>query len=278
MEYITNQLDNCTNPLSWIFSAWRNRVLLHRLTKREIEAKYKGSAFGFLWSILTPLLLLAVYTFVFSVIFNARWDNQSSSKVEFALILFSGLIVFNIFSECATRAPSLMLANVSYIKRVVFPLEILPWVIVLSALFQATINLLVLLLGYLIAIGLPPLTTLALPLSFLPIIMISVGLGLFFSSVGVYFRDLQQLVSVFVMIVMFLTPIFYPLSAIPPQFRGLIALNPISEIIEIFRNLIFWGKLPSLLTSLIVFIFSWLTAWFGFSWFIKTKKGFADVV
>lgn len=266
------------NPLSFLTSAWKNRLLVYRLAKREIEARYRGSFLGIFWSLLVPILLLAVYTFVFSVIFQSRWDRPVESRAEFALILFAGLILFNIFSECLNRAPSLMLNYVSYIKKVVFPLEILPWVLILTALFNALVSFLVLILGYFIFIGIPSIKLLILPIFLLPLILLTLGLSLFLSSLGVYLRDLQQVIGVFTMILMFLSPLFYPISAIPESYRQIIMLNPLCQVIEDFRGILFWDTLPGLKHWFALLIVSFLISWSGYFWFIKTKKGFADVV
>jgi ABC-type polysaccharide/polyol phosphate export permease len=128
-------------PIEMVASIWRNRSLIHAFAKREVLGRYRGSALGLLWSFFNPLLMLTVYTFVFSVVFNARWGGGSSSKVEFALVLFAGLIVFNLFAECIGRAPSLIISNPNYVKKVVFPLEILPFVALLAASYHALLSL-----------------------------------------------------------------------------------------------------------------------------------------
>lgn len=259
-------------------SMWRNRVLLARLSKREIESRYRGSLLGLFWAILVPCLLLGVYTFVFSVVFEARWGERVQSKGEFSLVLFLGLIIFNLFSECISRAPGQMLANVSYIKKVVFPLEILPWVNMFAALFNALLSYGVLLLAHCFIIGIPPLATVVVPLLFLPVILSTVGLSLLLSSIGVFIRDLQQVVGVLLMVLMFLTPIFYPLTSIPERLRPLISASPLAAVIEESRRLLFWGQLPNLSLWALLLVLSYLTLWFGYWWFVKTKKGFADVI
>lgn len=266
------------NPIAFLTSAWKNRSLIVRLTKREIESRYRGSSLGMLWSVLVPILLLGVYTFVFSVIFQSRWDRPVENKAEFALILFSGLILFNVFSECVNRSPSLMLSYVSYIKKVVFPLEVLPWVIVLASLFNALISFFVLLIGYLFFIGMPTAHIFLLPVLLIPLILLTLGITLFLSSLGVYLRDLQQIIGVLVMILMFLSPIFYPISAIPEAYRKIILLNPLCSIIEDFRGILFWQTLPNLNHLVLIIIGSFVIACLGSMWFVKTKKGFADVV
>lgn len=266
------------NPFLFLQDAWRHRSLIFRLTRREIESRYKGSVLGILWSVIVPLMLLAVYTFVFSVIFQAKWDAKIDNRWQFALILFSGLIVFNVFSECINRAPGVMLNYVSYIKKVVFPLEILPWVLLFSSLYNAFLSFIILLAGHFIFIGVPPLTVLLIPLELLPFILLTLGLTLFLSSLGVYLRDLSQLISICTMILMFMSPIFYPITSIPEEYRGYISLSPIAVVIEGARGLIFYGQIPSVGQWLFSFACSWLIVWLGYIWFMKTRKGFADVV
>lgn len=249
-----------------------------RLSRREIEARFRGSAFGMLWAIFIPLLLLAVYTFVFTIVFKTRWELPVTGKGNFALILFAGLILFNIFSECISRAPTLLLSNVTYIKKVVFPLEILPVVTVMSALFNGIISLAVLLVGYVCLVGQPPLVALLVPLAFLPPLLFTIGICWFFSSVGVFVRDLHQVVGVLVMILMFLTPIFYPITAIPAELRVYIQLSPLTVAIEEIRSLLFNGTLPNLTIWASYFMSSWFVAWLGYLWFMQTRRGFADVI
>ena len=174
------------SPKELIASPWRNRSLIKALVQREVVGRYRGSFMGILWSFFNPVFMLAVYTFVFSVVFKARWNTNSDSKAEFALVLFAGLIMFNLFSECINRAPSLILSNVNYVKKVVFPLEILPWVALGSAMFHALISLGVWLIAYVFCFGLPPITILLLPLVVLPLLLFIMGLTWGLASFGVY--------------------------------------------------------------------------------------------
>lgn len=189
--------------------------------------------------------MLAVYTFVFSVVFQARWGAGSESKTEFALLLFAGLMMFNLFAECINRAPSLILSNTNYVKKVVFPLEILPAVTLLSALFHGLISLGVWLLAYLV-FGLPHATALYLPLIVLPFVLFILGLSWALASLGVFLRDVSQFIGVVTMTLMFLSPIFYPATALPEDYRHLLYLNPLTPVIEQTRDVLFWGKLRTL--------------------------------
>lgn len=266
------------SPKDMAASLWRNRSLAKALVQREVVGRYRGSIMGILWSFFNPVFMLAVYTFVFSVVFKARWSGGSESKTEFALILFAGLIVFNLFAECFNRAPSLILSNVNYVKKVVFPLEILPWVALGSALFHALISLGVWLIAYLFLFGVPHITVLLLPLVILPLLLLIMGLTWALASLGVYLRDVSQFIGVLTTVLMFLSPIFYPASALPEQYRHLLLLNPLTPAIEQARDVLFWGKVPNMTILLVYLLGAALAAWLGFAWFQKTRKGFADVL
>ncbi|WP_447866343.1 ABC transporter permease [Rahnella bonaserana] len=266
------------SPREFVASAVRNRALIYNLVKREVIGRYKGSMLGILWSFFNPVFMLAVYTFVFSVVFNARWAGGGQSKTEFALILFAGLIVFNLFADCFNRAPGLVLANANYVKKVVFPLEILPWVAVGSALFHAMISVLVWVIFYMFVVGVPHLTILLLPITIIPLVLLSVGVSWALASLGVYLRDVSQLVAVLTTVLMFLSPIFFPIEALPEQYRPLLKLNPLAPAIAEMRDILYFGGIPKISSFCIYFAACSLVAWLGFAWFQKTRKGFADVL
>lgn len=266
------------SPRELVASFWRHRELTLALIQREILGRYRGSALGILWSFVHPLFMLAVYTFVFSVVFQSRWGSGSNSKAEFALMLFAGLIVFNLFAECITRSPGLILENANYVKRVVFPLEILPWVTLGSALFHAMISLVVWLTFYAVLFGAPKVTILLLPGVILPAILFIVGLTWFFSALGVYLRDISQVTTILVTVTMFLSPIFYPISALPDNFRPLLFLNPLTPTLEQFRGILMGGQVPEFKLWIACLAASALVAWLGFAWFQKVRRGFADVL
>lgn len=266
------------SPRELVASFWRHRELTLALIQREILGRYRGSALGILWSFVHPLFMLAVYTFVFSVVFQSRWGSGSNSKAEFALMLFAGLIVFNLFAECITRSPGLILENANYVKRVVFPLEILPWVTLGSALFHAMISLVVWLTFYAVLFGAPKVTILLLPGVILPAILFIVGLTWFFSALGVYLRDISQVTTILVTVTMFLSPIFYPISALPDNFRPLLFLNPLTPTLEQFRGILMGGQVPEFKLWIACLTASALVAWLGFAWFQKVRRGFADVL
>lgn len=266
------------SPREMVCSLYRNRNLIRALIKREVIGRYRGSFMGLFWSFLNPLFMLVVYTFVFSFVFKARWSVGSDSKTEFALVLFSGLMVFNIFSDCINKSPGLIISNVNYVKKVVFPLEVLPWVALGSSVFHAVVSLVVWLIVYAIFFGLPSISILFLPLVILPLIFFVVGLSWCIASLAVYLRDVAQFIGIVVTTMMFVSPIFYPATALPEEYRHLLYMNPLTPVIEQVRDVLFWGKSPDFELLSVYTIVSLLVACGGFAWFQKTRKGFADVL
>jgi lipopolysaccharide transport system permease protein len=260
-------------------SFWRHRRLINQLVRREVIGRYRGSVLGVAWSFFNPVIMLIVYTFVFTVVFKARWGVVGDeTHANFAVILFVGLIVHGLFSEVATRAPNLILANVSYVKRVVFPLEVLPWVAMGSALFHTLISLVVLLLAQLLLSHHVPWTAMLFPLILAPLVFGTMGVAWFLTSIGVYVRDVGQTISIVTTIMLFLAPVFYPISALPPSFQTVMHLNPLTFVIEEGRKLLLFGQLPNWGGWALYLAASIASAWCGFWWFQKTRKGFADVV
>lgn len=261
-----------------VASVWRNRYLIKTSVQREVVGRYRGSFMGILWSFFNPLFMLTVYTFVFSVVFKARWHAGSGSKVEFALILFAGLMVFNLFAECVNRAPGLILSNTNYVKKVIFPLEILPLVTLGGALFHAIVSFFVWLIAYFILFGMPHLTVLLLPFVILPLLFFTAGVSWWLAALGVYLRDVSQVIGIFTTALLFLSPIFYSAASLPETYQILFQLNPLTPVIEQTRDVLFWGKVPDLKILLVYYCCSLVFAWLGFAWFQKTRKGFADVL
>jgi lipopolysaccharide transport system permease protein len=267
------------NPARTVSDLWTHRHLVRQFAMRDVMARYKGSRLGLLWSILNPLLMLAVFTFVFSVVFHARWGVlQSESKAEFALTMFCGLIVFNLFAECANRAPSLIIGHANYVKKIVFPLEILPAAVVASALVFALISTGILLAAVPIFFGTFSATLFLFPLVIVPLLLFSLGVGWFLASLGVYLRDIGHVVTVLMQILMFVTPIFYPISSVPQPFRTVITLNPLTVLVESARATLMWGQAPNWPWLAAVTGLALLVAQLGYAWFMKTKRGFADVL
>lgn len=265
-------------PLEISASLWRNRNVVISSIKREVLGRYRGSALGLLWSLFNPLFMLLVYTFVFSVIFKSRWSPESDSKTEFALVLFAGMIVFDLFTKCINSAPKLILSKPNYVKKIIFPLEILTWVSLGDALFHAVVSLGVWVVIYIILFGIPHLTVLYLPIILVPYLLLIMGLSWVLASLGVYLRDTGEIIGILTRMLLFLSPIFYPASRLPEKLQPLLYINPITLIVESVRDVLYWGKAPNFGFLLIYLVLSALIAWLGFAWFQKTRKGFADVL
>lgn len=266
------------SPLEAVHSIWRNRELVRAMTWREIAGRYRGSVLGIIWSFASPLLMLGIYTFVFSVIFKARWSDASASRSDFALGLFAGMLVFSVFSECVTRAPGLVLANPNYVKKVVFPLEILSVISVGTSLFHMAVSLVVWMLFHLVAAGPPPLTALLVPVVVLPLAMLTLGLSWLLAAFGVYLRDISQGIGIFVTGLTFLSPLFYPLSALPPAYQATLRLNPLTPSIEMMRGVLWLGEVPSWQSVVASYAFGLASCVGGFAAFQKLRRGFADVI
>jgi lipopolysaccharide transport system permease protein len=265
--------------LSFSRSLLQHRTLLWRLTQREVVGRYRGSVLGWSWSLLYPLLMLAVYTFVFSTIFKARWpDLQQAGPLGFAINLFAGLIVFNLFAECVSKAPTLILSQPSYVTKVVFPLELLAATSVAAAGFHACTSLAVLGVFELIAIGSIPITALWLPLVWLPLILGCLALGWLLSALGVYLRDLPQLVSVGLSVLMFLSAIFYPVTALPERWQPVLLANPLVIVIEQTRRILIAGQTPNPLFLLIGIPLGLIACEYSHYLFGRARRGFADVI
>ena len=269
-----------TSPLALCKSLWRNRQLILQMTKREVVGRYKGSAMGLTWSFFNPVFMLVVYTFVFSEIFKSRWGGVGGddSKTQFAVLLFVGMIVLGLFSEVVNRAPTLILSNVNYVKKVVFPLEILPIIAMGAALFHSLISLCVLLAAFALFNGYVQWTAVFTPLVLLPLVIITMGLAWILAAIGVFLRDVGQTIGIITTVLMFLSPVFYPVTAVPERFRSFMMANPLTFIIEQSREVLVWGHMPDWLGLGIYTLGATLIAWTGFALFQKTRKGFADVL
>jgi len=269
-----------TSPLALCKSLWRNRQLILQMTKREVVGRYKGSAMGLTWSFFNPVFMLVVYTFVFSEIFKSRWGGVGGddSKTQFAVLLFVGMIVLGLFSEVVNRAPTLILSNVNYVKKVVFPLEILPIIAMGAALFHSLISLCVLLAAFALFNGYVQWTAVFTPLVLLPLVIITMGLAWILAAIGVFLRDVGQTIGIITTVLMFLSPVFYPVTAVPDRFRPFMMANPLTFIIEQSREVLVWGHMPDWQGLGIYTLGASLIAWAGFVLFQKTRKGFADVL
>ncbi|SEW16823.1 ABC transporter permease [Luteibacter sp. 329MFSha] len=265
-------------PQALLRSLVANRRLIRALAVREIAARYRGSALGFAWAIVQPVFMLGIYAFVFSEVFKARWPGGTGSKAEFALVLFAGLLVFNMFSEVFNRAPQLILGNANYVKRVVFPLEILPCVSVITALFNLVVSLAVWIVFYVVAFGMPHATALLAPIVILPLMIFLTGVSWLFAALGVYLRDITQITAIITTAMMFLTPIFFPVDAIPARFQPILNLNPLAPTVHQIRDVLMFGRGIEPMTYALTMLAAIASLFIGFAFFQKVRKGFADVI
>ncbi len=271
--------DQPTSLVSLAKSVFRHRELILQMTRRDVVGRYRGSVIGLLWSFLTPVLMLTVYTFVFSVAMKAKWNvGGEESKAQFAVVLFVGLIVHSLFSDVINRSPGIVLSNVNYVKKVVFPLEILPIVSMGASLFHSMVSLCVLLAAFVLLNGFLHWTVIFAPVVIAPLILLTLGIAWMLASTGVYLRDVAQTTGIITTAMLFLAPVFYPLSALPEQYRILLNLNPLTFMIEQSRRVLLFGQLPNWTGLLLYGVASLMIAWLGYWWFQRTRKGFADVL
>lgn len=267
----------CPMPL-FLESLLAHRRLVFELAKRDVVGRYKGSFLGSLWSLVNPIVILALYTFVFGVIFKSRWTAHGSSIVEFAVVMFCGLILHGMVSEVLSRSPSLVTSQPNFVKKVVFPLDCLAWVILAAALYHFAVANVVMIVGVLLLRGDLPATALFAPLVVMPLALFLVGAAWILAALGVFFRDLSQVINIFLSVLLFLAPVFYPLSSVPVALRPLVFLNPLTLIVEQYRNVLIWGHAPDWAALGLYSVVAATVAWTGHHWFQKTRKDFADVL
>jgi lipopolysaccharide transport system permease protein len=260
-------------------SVFVNRDLVLQLTKRNILLKYRGSLLGFFWSFLQPIIQLAIYTFAFSFVFKAKWGIVNENHFDFALILFASLTVFNLLGESMRDAPYLILNHASYVKKVVFPLELLPVTSVLTVLFNTMISIVIFLLifGFLGG-GAIPNSIFMLPLILIPLVLLSIAVSFFISSLCVYFRDISQVVGNAITILLFVSPVFYSIDRISLKYQWVLLLNPLSHILDISRKVMIFGGYPQLSYIAAYWLLSILFLALGYWWFQRTRVSFADLI
>jgi lipopolysaccharide transport system permease protein len=253
--------------------------LIVQLAKRDVLGRYRGSYLGIFWSLLRPLFMLAVYTVVFGYIFESKLGNHpDESKLDFTLALFCGLVLFDFFAESLSRAPTLVLANPNYVTKVVFPLEILPVSAIGAALMHLLISFVPLVIGLWVAHGSVPLTILYLPLILLPLVLLCLGLSWFLASLGVFIRDINAVVPVVIVILMYASAIFYSISKVPPNLLPIVLYNPLALVIDQARNAVLWGISPVWGRYTLALIASCAVMVLGYAFFMRTKSAFADVL
>ena len=258
---------------------WANRSLMWQLTKRNVLMRYKGSALGLVWSFVQPMMMLVVYTFVFSIVFKSRWGtDMSGGRGAFAVIMFCGLSIFNMFSEGVNSGCMSVIANTNYVKKVIFPLEILPVAQVLCTFILGTVWFVLLFIGSVFVLHHVDWMMLLLPVTLIPVLLFTMGVAMFVASFSVFVRDTQYMVGVVLQVLFFMTPIFYPIEAVPERFRLALQLNPLTVLIDETRKVFLYGTLPDWKYLGIALLVSLVTLQLGFFWFTRTKRGFADVL
>lgn len=256
-----------------------HRRLIWDLVRRDVSGRFRGSLAGMSWSIVNPILMLVVYTFVFGVVFKSRWtESLGDGHSQFALVLFVGLMVFGVVADCLTRACAVIRGNTNYVKRVVFPLEILPVVGILAAGFNFLVSLVVFVVASFLANDGIPWQSVYLPILLVPLLLGLLGVCWLLASLGLYVPDVSQFIGIGTSVLMFMSPIFYPLSAVPERYRFFVELNPLSFYVEQARVALLWGGSPDWRGWTWHLIAALAVAWAGYWWFQKTRKGFADVL
>ncbi|WP_420100954.1 ABC transporter permease [Bosea sp. (in: a-proteobacteria)] len=273
-----NQTDSIS-PFRMVKSFWRHRDLLWQLVQRQVKISYSGSFLGIFWALARPLLLLGVYTFVFGSIFRVRfYGAQSGGTIEFALVLLVGLSIFTIFADMLGRSPALIVGNANLVKKVVFPLDLLIVAELGAVLFHFALSMAVFLVFFALYRGGVPLAALVAPVILIPFLGLTLGVAWFVSATAVFFRDIGQMTGILISVLMFMCPIFFPISAVPEAVRGLISLNPISYYVETMRELFFSGITPAPAELFVHYLIGFTVMWLGWAWFQVTRRGFADVL
>lgn len=252
--------------------------LTFELTKRDILGRYRGASFGLLWSLISPFLMLGVYSFAFGFVMKGRWPQSAGSQVPFAAILFVALIVHGFFAECLNRSPLLITSQPNFVKRVIFPLEILPWSMLLSALFHSFMNIVAFIILRLVVEGTLTWTIVYLPLVMLPLMLVTLGISWMLAALGVYLRDIGQVTSVLATAMLFMSSAMYPLSSVPEQYRPYFQMNPLTFIIDQAREVALWGHTPDWAGLGLYALCGLGLTYLGYAWFNVTRKGFADVL
>jgi lipopolysaccharide transport system permease protein len=254
------------------------RSLLFELTKREVLGRYRGASFGLFWALLSPFLMLCVYTVAFGFVMKSKWPHAVEGRANFALILYVGLIIHGFFAECVARSPRLIVDNSNFVKRVIFPLDVLPWAMILSAFFHALMSMLVFVVLYVITSGSPPWTVVFFPLVLLPFVFVVNGLAWFLASLGVYLRDINQVTGVLITALLFLSSAIMPLDSVPERYQAIFQLNPLTFIIDQAREVALWGGLPDWVGLTWYTLKATVFMYLGHAWFRFTRSGFADVL
>lgn len=253
------------------------RFLFRQLLSRELTARYKSTLLGSGWIVMQPLLMLCVYTVVFNFIFQVRWSGAESTA-GFALMLFAGLIVFNFFSEVLTASPTLVLGQPNLVKKVVFPIELLAAVRVAAAFITALISVAILFVAHLVFVGMPQAWFLAAFLPLLAMVPMLLGVAWLMSAFGVYLRDISQFTGITASVLLFISPIFFPPSAMPESLSFILGINPLVTPMQELRAAALLGAPPDLVALAFYFCVSCVFARLALACFRRLATGFSDVL
>jgi lipopolysaccharide transport system permease protein len=263
------------NPLRIFSDTWRHRYLLGQLITRDVLLRYRGAMFGVLWVFLSPLAMLVIFAFIFGQVFQARWSQQTSGP-PFWLLLYSALIVFNLFAETVSRSPSSVRGFPSFVKKIIFPVHILPAVPLGAAMVHAAFNFLIL-LAAMAWVGELHSRIALYPLLLLPVLLLAMGFSWFFAAWGVFIKDMSQIVPIFLQMLMFLSPVFYPSSAVPTALRPLYQFNPLGTVIESTRAVVS-GQPVEWSAWIMALVFCLMVSILGYAFFQHSRDEFADAL
>lgn len=263
------------SPVASLLQNWE---LFRRLLTRDIQSSVRGSVLGTAWIVVIPLVLVAIYTFVFGVVLNSVWASETRSKLEVPLIYFTGLMIFSFFMEVITRAPEYIRQNKTYVTKMIFPIEILDWVLVGTAAFKLVISFSLLVVFMVLLTGRIPAGILLVPLLILPFILLIVGLAWIISALGTFVRDFNHAVAALGPVFMFISPIFYSVEQVPEDFRFIYLINPLTFVLENMRGLLFFDGSISWAAYAVYWLVAALVFVGGFFFFERARPGFADVI
>ena len=273
------------NPLGLLAGLWSRADLIWQFASRELLERHKGAMLGVIWNVLSPLLTLSVYTFVFGFVLNVRWENRGGARwsdmdphLSFALILFCGHAVAHLFTESVSRAPMLVASRPNLVRKVVFPLEILPVSVIVAGLVTLGVSIAILAVCLLIFAGKVPLTAPLALVPLVPLVMLSLGVSWFLASLGVFLRDVRNVVQVVVHVLVFMSAVFYPIERVPERWQPVVYYNPLAVIIENVRRPLLWGEMPHWDRLAWITLLAVIVMQTGYAWFMRTKRGMADVV
>jgi lipopolysaccharide transport system permease protein len=279
-------LRNLLSPVALVADLVRYGDLLKQFARREVEARHKGTLLGAAWTVFNPLIQLLIYTFIFGVVFAMKWgrlegagaSDDAPNPGEFALTFFAAYVAFTVFQECATKAPGLIADRPNLVRKVVFPLEVLPVSVLLAQLFYAAIGVSLLLIATFITTGRISPTVWLFPVVCIPLSMFALAAAWLLSALGVYIRDLKQVVPVLTQMLFFATPIFYPIKNVPEQYRPVMEANPFTSLVEMTRQTLLWGEAPNWRTWGMLTLGGAVAMQLAYAWFMRARRGFADVV